>query len=307
MLSLKKKLSQHTGIVEFCHLQTSNRIAINNYFDSETSLDIIILLSAKQATQKKYSTIIRLEGLSSVRIEESGNLDECAIQFLKKYLPYVFSSHFAKQKNRALAVAHFAQSLDGRIATSNGDSKWIGNQENLIHAHRMRALCDAILIGRGTLEQDQPRLTVRHVIGQNPIRVVLGNTAKDYNCLYESSTDRILVIGKQPSSLNGQIDYVHLDSEEAMISPRAILQCLYQRGITAVYVEGGSKTTSHFLETGAIDVLQLHFAPLLLGGGMSSISIPGINKVEHAIRFKNAQFHSMGDEIMFVGEFQEND
>ncbi len=243
-----------------------------------------------------------VESPSKASVIDRGTLSETTCAFLKQYLPYCLSCHFAKAQQKAISIAHFAQSLDGRIATANGDSKWIGNTENLIHAHRMRALSDAILIGSGTLKKDQPKLTVRLVNGPNPKRIVLGTSAACYSSLYESSKDRIMVIGRHSSSLNGQIDYVQLEPEKEFIDPHHILQNLYQQGICSVYIEGGSTTTSYFIKRKAINILQLHLAPLLLGGGTPCLQIPGIDLVDQAIRFEKTQFQPTGDAIMFVGE-----
>ena len=71
------------------------------------------------------------------------------------------------------AIAHLAQSLDGRIATAGGESQWLTGEADLRHTHRLRALADAVIVGAGTVRQDNPRLTVRHCSGDQPVRVVL--------------------------------------------------------------------------------------------------------------------------------------
>ena len=84
------------------------------------------------------------------------------VKFHKGELPYV--------------LVHMASSLDGKIALNNGHSKWIGNEENLKHAHRLRAILDGILVGSSTVKNDSPQLTVRHVEGPNPTRLILSNS-----------------------------------------------------------------------------------------------------------------------------------
>src|SRR6185437_10083055 len=86
---------------------------------------------------------------------------------LELYLP------FAERRRRPYAVAHLGQSLDGRIATAAGASRWVTGEEDLLHTHRMRALADAILVGAGTVRHDDPQLTVRRCSGAHPVRVVI--------------------------------------------------------------------------------------------------------------------------------------
>ena len=92
--------------------------------------------------------------------------DDVAVQ-LDLYLPYCVSHP------GGLAIAHIGQSLDGRIATKNGESRWITGEADLLHSHRMRALADAVLVGARTVRADDPQLTVRRCAGDNPFRVVI--------------------------------------------------------------------------------------------------------------------------------------
>jgi len=92
--------------------------------------------------------------------------DDVAAQ-LDLYLPYCFS------RPGGLAVAHIGQSLDGRIATENGESRWITGEADRLHCHRMRAIADAVLVGAHTVRADNPQLTVRRCAGDNPLRVII--------------------------------------------------------------------------------------------------------------------------------------
>ena len=223
---------------------------------------------------------------------------------LQTYLPYCFLAHSARQHQRAIAVAHFAQSLDGKIATHCGDSRWIGNEENLIHAHRMRALCDGIIVGKKTIENDQPQLTVRHVPGRNPKRVVLGSGWSDFSSLREGDTEPPLVIGTTSTVAHPWIDYHQIVAKNGHIHGHDILQYLYQRGIHSVYIEGGAITTSNFLQDNAIDILQLHLSPYLFGSGKQGVVLPEIEAVRDCIRFEHFHFRPIGDSMMFVGQLK---
>lgn len=135
-------------------------------------------LDSEPDTAGEEGTWVKVSHFIQVTPHHGGELSGDAARMLTTYLPYCFLSVYARRWNRAVAVSHFAQSLDGRIATDWGNSKWIGHEDNRTHAHRMRALCQGILIGSGTLKRDTPALTVRRVEGPDPRPIFLGSTVR---------------------------------------------------------------------------------------------------------------------------------
>lgn len=246
--------------------------------------------------------LIRSTNLYSIQIQQADTLTHEEKELLHSYLAYCLLPIYAHQQQRAIAVSHFAQSLDGKIATNSGDSKWIGSPENLLHAHRMRALCDGIMIGTRTLANDQPSLTVRHVHGQNPRRIVISSSARDFSSLTDSCGDPVLVLGTGPESQSQHLNYKSLPAQNGHISCKQILEYLYQENILSVYVEGGAETTSNFLRDGMLDVMQLHLSPQIFGSGISGISLSPIEEVREAVRFQHFTFLPVGDSYMFVGQ-----
>ncbi|MEM8893405.1 MAG: RibD family protein, partial [Bacteroidota bacterium] len=166
------------------------------------------------------------------------------------YLPYALLSYFGRLNKTCYAVTHFAQTLDGRIASASGDSKWIGNDENLIHAHRMRALCDSIMVGANTVKIDNPRLNVRLVNGENPIKVVIGGKDIDRS-EFHAYDDTSIVFCENGFSGNGQ-------SDNTLYKPEEMLMKLHEKGCYSVYIEGGSNTSSLFYKDRCIDQVQIH-------------------------------------------------
>lgn len=306
LLLLAERVRSFDQTVDFCFVNFAsaqpevyiNRLPVPNP-DSQLVLAIV---NPEADINHQQATVFYWEG-SVMVLDYVYEMEEEAIDFLGTYMPYCFLSIRARQLGRAVAITHFAQSLDGKIATLSGDSKWIGNEENLVHAHRMRALCESILIGAQTLNADRPSLTVRRVEGKNPQRVVLCSSESDFSSLEADELSPVRVIGTGDDPCVAHTDYVRLPvGEHDRIAGKDILRHLYQAGWHSVYVEGGATTTSHLLQDGAIDILQLHVAPLIFGSGIASFSLPDIGTVAQAVRFEQFYYKPIGNTFMFVGE-----
>ena len=233
--------------------------------------------------------------------ESAPNFDKEA---LKLYLPFCLAPILRKKKRTPLSITHFAQSLDGYIATLSNHSKWIGNNENLVHAHRLRALVDGVVIGNNTLIHDAPKLTVRHVKGKNPTRVVIGNSNQKLDSLVDPNDAKkvIKVISSQNKMESNCIyDCLRVPSESYHMPTQNILEALYEKGIYSILIEGGATTSSNFLKEGNIDMLQLHISPMLFGSGVKTFTLPEIKEVGDAKHFKNSFYSRMGNGMMFTG------
>ena len=234
----------------------------------------------------------------------NNKLKTSEFNLLKHYLPYILNYFKALQNKKSYVVSHFAQTLDGKIATVSGHSKWIGNEENLIHAHRMRALCDGILIGANTYMKDKPRLTVRHVEGNNPVKIVLGNSY--YNETdFKNEKKHTLCLTSLRGEIKKSVDenVICFSPYNGLIDPNEITEYLFKKGIYTVYLEGGAFTTSHFLKKKALNEIQLFLSPAIFGSGISNFSLNQIDYIKEAVTFRNSKFLFMGKEgIMFCGE-----
>jgi riboflavin-specific deaminase-like protein len=204
-----------------------------------------------------------------------------------------------------LVIAQLGQSLDGRIATESGHSHYITGDADIRRLHRVRALVDAVIVGAGTVASDNPRLTVRLVEGENPVRVVLDPDARlaaDRH-VFSDGAARTLVVRRAPdgdasSSLSSD-DILRVPvNGDGEFEPVSILEALRDEGYRRVLVEGGGITVSRFLRAGAVDRLHVTVAPLLIGSGRPALTLEPIDKLDQALRPRCRHFH-LGDDILF--------
>ena len=187
----------------------------------------------------------------------------------------------------SLVVGQLGQSLDGRIATPTGASKYINGEEALRHLHRIRAGVDAVVVGIGTAMADDPQLTTRHVDGPNPVRVVIdpnGRMSPQLRMLRDGAAPVLAVTcpGRRPPAGS---EAVELDCDGAgLIPPAEIVAALAARGLRRLLVEGGAETLARFLNAGMIDELHLMVAPVVLGSGKTGLNLAPIAELDEALR-----------------------
>jgi riboflavin-specific deaminase-like protein len=207
-----------------------------------------------------------------------------------------------------LTVGHLGQSIDGFIATHAGDSQFVTGQANILHLHRMRALCDAIIVGAGTVAADDPQLTTRHVPGPSPLRVVFDPTrglGEHYRVFKDASAETLYVcarsLTKPGESHFGRASLVALDDVDdqgAGVDVADVLKLLRERGCARIFVEGGGVTVSTFLEAGLLDRLQIAIAPLLIGDGRPAIRLEPRDALRDCHRPRYRVFR-MGGDVLF--------
>ncbi|WP_431284172.1 RibD family protein [Humitalea sp. 24SJ18S-53] len=186
-----------------------------------------------------------------------------------------------------MVVGRLAQSLDGRIATANGASQWIGGAEDILHTHRLRALCHVVLVGAGTIAADDPQLTTRLVPGPHPLRVVLDPARRlgaAYRVFQEGPPSMLVTTTAGPDT-HGQAEVLRVPPDvRTGCDLAALLAVLAGRGLTRVFVEGGGVTVSRFLMAGLLDRLHVTIAPLILGSGRASFVLPEVQCIADGLR-----------------------
>lgn len=207
----------------------------------------------------------------------------------------------ARRDTGPVTVAQIGQSLDGRVATTTGDARDVSGPDGLAHLHRMRALVDGVVIGVRTAIHDTPQLTVRLCEGDNPARVVIdpsGRLPDDARLLQDDGARRFVVQAVDRPRAEG-VEVIQLQRTNGMIDPRDIVAALRERGLKNLLVEGGGITIAKFLEAGLLDRLQIAIAPLLIGDGPQSLTMPNAAELLcNAIRPKMRAF-SLGSDVVF--------
>ena len=220
--------------------------------------------------------------------------------FIDLYLPICGAT-----STNPITVGHLGQSLDGFIATRAGDSQFVTGPENILHLHRMRALCDAVVVGAGTVAADDPLLTTRQVSGPNPLRVVFDPGHRldaHYRIFSDAETPTLYACSdvhlRDGESRFGAADILPLACVGDTSQVAQLLAALRARGCHRVFVEGGGVTVSAFLEAGLLDRLQMAVAPLIVGNGKPAIRLEPKDVLSDCQRPAYRVFR-MGGDVLF--------
>lgn len=270
---------------------------------------VVAMIDPNPKVSGKGITMIQKAGIATdvgLFEEEARILNEAFIHYMRFGKPFV--------------TMKIAQTLDGYVAAPDGSSQWISGKEARTKVHYWRSIYDAVMIGRNTAVNDNPRLTVRHVEGRQPKRIVvdgpflLDKSLKLFTDQYEEKTvvithnkeayqsygDPMLSL-LNPDSFKGKTLLVskkngHTDLDEAISE-------IGRLGITSILVEPGSSMASALIRENLVDKLHVFIAPKLLGGGTRSVIGAGIKSINEAIQLKNVTHEQMGTDILITGYF----
>lgn len=217
------------------------------------------------------------------------------------------------EDDRPRVIGQLGQSLDGRIATVTGCSRFINGDDGITHLHRIRAISDAVVVGAGTASTDNPRLTVRRAHGRNPVRVVIDRHRRvpDSHFLFtdgEAPTLRLIAGDDAPVARTpvppGVTEVACLGDPrvDGPVDPERILEVLAGFGLRKVFIEGGGVTVSIFLKAGLLDRLHVMVAPMIIGSGRPAFSLPEIDALDDALR-PRAQLINLGSDMLFDLDF----
>ena len=201
-----------------------------------------------------------------------------------------------------VVVGQIGQSIDGRIATVTGHSKYINGPAGLAHLHRLRALVDAVLVGIGTAVADDPLLTVRRCAGPSPARIVLdprGRLSPGAKVLGDDGVRRLVIVAEGVApKLPAGVEIVPVAAKGGEVAPAAILVALAERGFGRILIEGGAHTVSRFIAAGCLDRLHVTVAPVLLGSGIPAFTLPEAARIADGLRFAWT-VHTLDPDVLF--------
>jgi riboflavin-specific deaminase-like protein len=227
-------------------------------------------------------------------------IDEHARALLDLYMPLCTGPG-----RDAFVVAHLGQSLDGRVATVTGASRFVTGPDDLRHTHRLRALFDAVVIGVQTANIDDPQLTTRLVPGRQPVRVVLDPRARlraQLRVLCDGCARTLVVTARgawpEPRTLAPHVEVVEVDSSGELLDLRDTLTALRARGLARLFVEGGGVTVSRFLQAGLLHRLHLAVAPKIFGSGTPALQLAPIEHMSQVMTTRCRRF-ALGADMLF--------
>lgn len=211
-------------------------------------------------------------------------------------------------------IGQLGQSLDGYVATHNGDSHYVNGREVLVHLHRLRALCDAVIVGANTAAIDDPQLTTRHVDGRHPVRVLIDPALRLPPTL-RALSDRIAptllacdasraVEAARRFGADQVLGVPALVDGDGRLNLRALVTGLASRDLRVLFVEGGGVTVSRFIAQGCLDRLHLSIAPVVIGSGRPGLQIPRSAAMRDCLRPSGRVFR-MGADVLWDLDLRE--
>jgi diaminohydroxyphosphoribosylaminopyrimidine deaminase/5-amino-6-(5-phosphoribosylamino)uracil reductase len=205
-------------------------------------------------------------------------------------------------------IGQLGQSLDGCVATHGGDSNYVNGSEVLVHLHRLRALCDAVIVGAGTAAIDDPQLTTRHVTGAHPVRVLLDPDLRlptTLRVFSDGHAPTLLVCdASRASEAAARVGVEHvlgvtgLTGSDGALHLHALTAALKARGLHVLFVEGGGVTVSRFIAQGCLDRLHLSVAPVIIGAGRPGLQLPRSVAMRDCMRPAGRVFR-MGADVLW--------
>jgi len=284
--------------LEPCHHTGKTGPCTRLIFESGIARVVVAMVDPNPIVMGQGINFLRSKGIPVTE----NVLEEKARELNRGYIKHVTTG-------KPFILLKVAQTLDGRIATSTGHSRWVTGEDARIYVHRMRSENDAVLVGIGTVLADDPHLTVRKVKGPSPKRILLDSQLRvplDANILADDYPQKT-VIFTTPLASKEKISrisergctVISLDADErGWITQELIWKTLGSLGFTSVLVEGGSRVHTECIKSGFVDEIVFFIAPKLMGAGLDSIGDLEIRNVNSALELEDVKIRRFEKDIM---------
>jgi len=274
-------------------------------------VDAIIQSGIKKVIIGAMDPSPQVNGKGIAHLEKHGVTVQCGL-LEKECRDFNFGFYHYQETGSPFVSLKFAQTLDGKIAAKDGSSKWITGLEARQETHRLRSIHDAVLVGVGAILQDDPELTVRHIDGVNPYRIVLDSSLKTpltskilnddlvektmFFCGVQAGRNRV----EQIEKLGAQVHTI--DSSPAGLDLSQMCEKLPELGVLSLLVEGGRKIITSFVKRKKYHRFHIFIAPKILGDGFSSIDDIGVKKIDESLNLKVTSVQTFGKDIAVTAE-----
>jgi len=226
--------------------------------------------------------------------KEASRLNEIYLRYVTTGLPFV--------------ILKWAQTLDGRIATRTGESKWISSESSRRYVHRLRSHMDAVLVGVETVLRDDPRLSPYLIKGRPPVKIVMDSKLRIplHARVFQGAR---LILATTTSASKGRIEdakaqgagvWLLPSTKDGLVDMIELMKEAGRRQITSILIEGGSRVAASALKAGIVNKLMIFIAPKLLGDGTPAVSDLGIKQIMQAPVLKEISIRRCGTDLIYT-------
>ena len=313
ILDAKAKGFLISGATLYCNLEPCSHTNKNtppctpSIIEEKFSCVVISTIDPNPNVSGNGVRLLREHGVEVITgvLEEDGlKLNEVFFKYITTNLPFVHLK--------------LAQSLDGRVATKNGESKYITGKESLARVHSLRQKYDCIMVGRKTVEFDNPSLTTRTDEFESlshPLRIVVGKlNGLNHNWkIFQDEYKNNTMIMTTDDDVKNNPEVVHFlesqgvaflpvkKNEEGSIDLESILKALASLKLTSILIEGGPMLATAFLKASLVDKVSFFVAPVIIGEGKNAIENLGINSLMEKLKLHSRRTEILGDDILIEG------